>query len=84
MPIDDEGRRARIELPGEKKLRIDAAIEALAEDEAEAEPEWLKRKWARVEALLGAEKRLRMVAEDRLPISRRSFRPWTARGWWSA
>lgn len=64
VPIYYESRLARIELPEEEKPKIDAEIAELTEDEALDEQERLKRKWATVEALVGAEKRLRMVAED--------------------
>ena len=64
VPIYYESRLARIELPEEKKPKIDAEIEALTEDEALSEQERLKRKWSTVEALVGAEKRLKMVAAD--------------------
>lgn len=64
MPIYYESRLARIELPDDEKPRVDAEIEALTEDEAVGEQERLKRKWSTVEALVGAEKRLRMVTED--------------------
>ncbi len=64
VPIYYENRLARIELPEEEKPKIDAEIEALTEDEALSEQERLKRKWSTVEALVGAEKRLKMVAAD--------------------
>jgi type I restriction enzyme R subunit len=64
VPIYYESRLARIELPEDEKPRVDAEIEALTEDEAVSEQERLKRKWSTVEALVGSEKRLRMVAED--------------------
>ncbi|PPB79443.1 type I restriction enzyme R subunit [Albidovulum inexpectatum] len=64
VPIYYESRLARIELPEEEKPRIDAEIEALTEDEALSEQEKLKQKWSNVEALVGAEKRLKMVAAD--------------------
>ena len=64
VPIYYESRLARIELPEDEKPRVDAEIEALTEDEAASEQERLKRKWSTVEALVGAKKRLRMVAED--------------------
>ena len=64
VPIYYESRLARIELPEEEKPKVDAEIEELTEDEAVSEQERLKRKWSTVEALVGAEKRLRMVAED--------------------
>ncbi|MBZ0129547.1 MAG: type I restriction endonuclease subunit R [Rhodobacteraceae bacterium] len=64
VPIYYESRLARIELPDEEKPKVDAEIEELTEDEAVSEQERLKRKWSTVEALVGSEKRLRMVAED--------------------
>ena len=44
--------------------RPQLASAGLTEDEALTESERLKRKWSAVEALVGAEQRLRMVAED--------------------
>jgi type I restriction enzyme R subunit len=64
VPIYYESRLARIELPEAEKPKIDAEIEALTEDEATTEQERIKRKWATVEALVGSEKRLSMVAAD--------------------
>ena len=64
VPIYYESRLARIELPEEEKPKIDAEIEELTEDEAATEQERIKRKWATVEALVGSEKRLAMVAAD--------------------
>ena len=64
VPIYYESRLARIELPDDEKPRIDAEIEELTEDEATTEQERIKRKWATVEALVGSENRLRMVAAD--------------------
>lgn len=64
VPIYYESRLARIELPEEEKPKIDAEIEELTEDEASTEQERIKRKWATVEALVGSQKRLKMVAAD--------------------
>ena len=64
VPIYYESRLARIELPEDEKPKIDAEIEELTEDEAITEQERIKRKWATVEALVGSEKRLAMVAAD--------------------
>src|SRR6478736_6613049 len=64
VPIYYESRLARIELNEDEKPRIDAEIADLTEDEAQTEQERLKRKWASVEALVGTEKRLTLVAED--------------------
>jgi len=64
VPIYYESRLARIELAEDEKPKIDAEIEELLEDEEEPTRERVKQKWATVEALVGADKRLRLVAED--------------------
>ena len=64
VPIYYESRLARIELDEDEKPKIDAEIAEITEDEAASEQDRLKRKWASVEALVGSEKRLAMVAED--------------------
>lgn len=64
VPIYYESRLARIELDANERPKIDAEIEELTEDEAESEQDRLKRRWASVEALVGSDKRLGMVAQD--------------------
>ena len=64
VPIYYESRLARIELDEDEKPKLDDEIADLTEDEAEGEQERLKRKWANVEAVVGAEKRVAMVAKD--------------------
>ena len=64
VPIYYESRLARIELREDEMPKLDDEVEELTEDEAESEQERLKRKWANVEAVVGAEKRLRLVAQD--------------------
>jgi len=64
VPIYYESRLARIELDEDEKPRIDAEIEALLEDEVEASAERTKQKWSTVEALVGSDKRLALVAAD--------------------
>jgi type I restriction enzyme R subunit len=64
VPIYYESRLARIELPDDEKPKIDAELEELTEDEVAAEQERIRRKWATVEALVGSEKRLALVAAD--------------------
>lgn len=64
VPIYYESRLARIELDEDEKPLIDDAVSDLTEDEALSEQEKLKQKWAGIEAVVGAEKRLAMVAED--------------------
>ncbi len=64
VPIYYESRLARIELDEAEKPKIDAEIEALTEDDPQIEQERLKSKWSTVEALVGSDKRMRLVAED--------------------
>lgn len=64
VPIYYESRLARIELDEAEKPRIDAEVEALTEDDDEASQERLKKKWSTVEALVGSDKRLALVAQD--------------------
>ncbi len=64
VPIYYESRLARIELPEHQKPQIDAEIEELFEDEEASERAKLNRKWATVQALVGAEERLKLVAAD--------------------
>jgi type I restriction enzyme R subunit len=64
VPIYYESRLARIELDEDEKPRIDAEIEALLEDEDEPSAERTKQKWSTVEALVGSDKRLGLVAAD--------------------
>ena len=64
VPIYYESRLARIELDEDEKLALDDEIAELTDDEAEGEQERLKRRWANVEAVVGTEKRLRLIARD--------------------
>ncbi|MDP3720057.1 MAG: type I restriction endonuclease subunit R [Acidobacteriota bacterium] len=64
VPIYYESRLARIELDENERPKIDGEVEEVTEDEALTEQERLKRKWASVEALVGADKRLKMIAKD--------------------
>ncbi len=64
VPIYYESRLARIELDEDETPALDDEIAELTEDEAEGEQERLKRRWANVEAVVGTEKRLRLVARD--------------------
>ena len=59
-----EGRLAKIELDEAERPRIDADFEEVTEGEEVGSKERLKSKWARLEAMVGAEKRVELVAED--------------------
>lgn len=64
VPIYYESRLARIELNEAEKPTIDAEVNELTEEDPEIEQERFKRKWSTVEALVGSDKRLAMVALD--------------------
>ena len=64
VPIYYESRLARIEMDEDEKPKIDAEIEALTEDDDLIEQERFKKKWSTIEALVGSDKRIDMVARD--------------------
>ena len=64
VPIFYESRLAIIELDEEEKPHIDPEFEELTETEEIAQKEKLKTKWAQLEALVGTEKRLGLIADD--------------------
>jgi type I restriction enzyme R subunit len=64
VPIYYESRLARIELNEDEKPRIDAEVDDLTEESSEADQERFKKKWSTVEALVGSDKRLALVARD--------------------
>ena len=65
VPIYYEGRLAKIELKESKLPDLDEAFEAITEEEEdEARKQRFRRKWASLESLVGAEKRLHLVAND--------------------
>lgn len=64
VPIYYEGRLAKIQLDDAERPRIDPAFEELTETEELSTREMLKSKWARLEAMVGAEKRIALVAQD--------------------
>jgi type I restriction enzyme, R subunit len=64
VPIFYEGRLAKIELEQEEKPKIDPEFEEITEGEEESEKQRLRTKWAALEAMVGTEKRIALVAED--------------------
>ena len=64
VPIYYESRLARVELPEDEKPKINAEIAELTEDLGETDEARLTQKLSSVEAVVGAEKRLRLVAAD--------------------
>lgn len=64
VPIYYESRLARVELEQEKLPEIDAAVDALFDDETLSEQEKAKSNWSSVERLVGAPPRMDKVAQD--------------------
>ena len=64
VPIYYESRLAKLELKESEKPKIDPGFESITEDEEETDKQKLKSKWAAIEALVGANNRLQLVAED--------------------
>jgi type I restriction enzyme R subunit len=59
-----ESRIAKIELPEEVKPKIDEEYDELTEEQEESEREQLRRKWSKLEALVGSEKRIELLSKD--------------------
>ena len=64
VPIHYESRLAKLELDNDERPAIDPDFEEATEGEEIERKERLKTKWAQLEAIVGAEKRVRQVAED--------------------
>lgn len=64
VPIYYESRLAKLELDEEEKPRLDPEFEEITEGEEETEKQKLKTKWAALEAMVGTEKRIGLVAHD--------------------
>jgi type I restriction enzyme R subunit len=64
VPIYYESRLAKLALEEKEKPRIDPEFEEVTEGEEIERKEKLKSKWAQIEAVVGAERRLRLVAQD--------------------
>jgi type I restriction enzyme R subunit len=59
-----EGRLAKLELKTDERPKIDPEFEEVTEDEEAKTKEKLKSKWARMEAMVGTNKRLGLIAKD--------------------
>ena len=64
VPIYYESRLAKLALDEEEKPRIDPNFEEATEGEEVDRRERLKTRWAQLEAVVGAEKRVKQIAED--------------------
>ncbi|MEM3473642.1 MAG: type I restriction endonuclease subunit R [archaeon] len=59
-----ESRLAKLNLDEEERPKIDVEFEMVTEDEEALKKEKLKSKWARLEAVVGSEKRIDLIARD--------------------
>ena len=64
VPIYYEGRLAKLALDPAERPRVDAEFEEATEGEEVERKEKLKTKWAQLEAVVGSEKRVKLIAED--------------------
>ena len=64
VPIYYESRLAKLALDETERPRIDPEFEELTEGEEVERKEKLKSKWAQLEAVVGSEKRVKLVARD--------------------
>jgi type I restriction enzyme R subunit len=64
VPIYYESRLAKLHLPEELKPRVDEEFEEVTEGEELERKERLKSKWAQLEAVVGAQQRLELIAQD--------------------
>ncbi len=64
VPIYYESRLAKIALREEEKPKIDPAFAEITEGEEESDKQKLRAKWAALEAMVGTQKRIALVAED--------------------
>ncbi len=64
VPIYYESRLAKLELNEAERPKIDAEFEEVTEGEEVERKEKLKTKWAQLEAIVGSEKRLKLIAQD--------------------
>lgn len=59
-----EGRLAKLALTETERPKIDEEFEDVTEGEEQTSKEKLKTKWAALEALVGSEKRIKLIAQD--------------------
>ena len=64
VPIYYESHLAKLALDEQERPKIDPEFEEATEGEEVERRERLKTKWAQLEAVVGAEKRVKQIAED--------------------
>ncbi|MBU2755200.1 type I restriction endonuclease subunit R [Acidithiobacillus sp. CV18-2] len=66
VPIYYDSRLVKLDLPEDQRDLVDAGFEEITEDEEADIKEQMKTRWAQLEALVGAPRRIQQVAEDLL------------------
>ena len=66
VPIYYESRIAKLDIPQEFKPKIDSEYEEIIEGQEETYAENQKRKWARLEAIVGKDSRIDVIVKDLL------------------
>jgi type I restriction enzyme, R subunit len=64
VPIFYESRLAKLDLDEKERPHLDKEFEEVTEGEEQERKEKLKTKWAALEAVVGADKRIRLIAQD--------------------
>jgi type I restriction enzyme R subunit len=64
VPIYYESRLAKLELKASERPKIDPEFEEVTEGEEVERKEKLKSKWAQLEAVVGSENRIKLIARD--------------------
>jgi type I restriction enzyme R subunit len=64
VPIYYEGRLAKLDLKDSERPKIDPAFEDVTEGEEVERKEKLKSRWAQLEAVVGSERRIKLIARD--------------------
>jgi type I restriction enzyme, R subunit len=64
VPIYYEARLAKLDLKESERPKLDPNFEEVTEGEEEQRKEKLKTKWAALEAVVGSEKRIKLIAQD--------------------
>jgi type I restriction enzyme R subunit len=64
VPIYYEGRLAKLELKASERPKIDPEFEEATEGEEVERKEKLKSRWAQLEAVVGSENRIQLIARD--------------------
>jgi hypothetical protein len=80
VPIHYKSRLAKLDLREDERPRLDAEFDEVTDGEELEHKERLKSKWAALEALLGTETRVQLIARDLVDTVRRNVSMgWTVR-----